>query len=536
MKPQRPGIRHQQSLRSSRSRAHEMPGATKGKASGKGTFSNPKVKVREKGKRKPNGTDSRLQKRHGKVIGKTTNDGSQFCHRFHLYNTCTSPQRKVSHTCPVRWMASYAVRSIVLMMMGKWRTDLEKIRTILMRRKLLYETLAFWQTGQFNENPQSLMQALDGLPTTDSDQPEIQCSLRPLTQEDSVSQLDEEHIRNTYSLTQKSVQQQLTNKPLQKQQIWTLHPSIVLDQSNITRFTQTMWINWCTFHSGWNYLTLYAFFFGTTGKRQPLSTLVASLGIETLRPFDILLNSKLDILDDEFYFTILRRVASRQIGTIIATPPCTEYSLLKLKQPGPKPCRLPDKLEEPLFDTPDCHPRFFSSREEILRRTSTIIVHVNHSHGGYSGLEQPLHAMSWNESNTRGSGRFPYRICSFWSLPGCWTNHMRKHWTNIGFLYPTFRASTMPTFNVPGTPNMRIAQVAEKLMEAIFPKLWQNTRKNWSSTSFSFWSCNLQNSRSGHQSFPLHHRDLQLGLNIFQMAQVWSLQPYGPYLSNQIFS
>ena len=99
-----------------------------------------------------------------------------------------------------------------------------------------------------------------------------------------------------------------------------------------------MWFNWFTFHSESNYLTLpperTRFFLELfSEKRHPLSTLVALLDFETLRPLDILLNSRLDILDDACYFTILRMVASRQIGTIIAAPPCTEYSLLKLKQP-----------------------------------------------------------------------------------------------------------------------------------------------------------------------------------------------------------
>jgi len=26
-----------------------------------------------------------------------------------------------------------------------------------------------------------------------------------------------------------------------------------------------------------------------------------------------------------------------------------------------------------------------------------VVLHIQHIHGGYSGLEQPLHAMSWNE-------------------------------------------------------------------------------------------------------------------------------------------
>ena len=107
------------------------------------------------------------------------------------------------------------------------------------------------------------------------------------------------------------------------------------------------------------------------------------------------MNPELNILDDHCYFSILRLVASREVGTVVAAPPCTEYSLLKLKQPGPLPCRLPDRLDEPLYNTEDCHRRFYESKE-ILYRTS-VILHVQHIHGGYSGLEQPLHAMSWNE-------------------------------------------------------------------------------------------------------------------------------------------
>ena len=113
-----------------------------------------------------------------------------------------------------------------------------------------------------------------------------------------------------------------------------------------------------------------------SGPNHPLSSHIRSLGVEVLKPFDILLDPSLDILDDQCYYTILRVVASRQVGSVVAAPPCTEYSLLKLKQPGPLPCRLPGRLEEPLYDTTDCRSRFYSSRE-ILQR-STVILHVNH--------------------------------------------------------------------------------------------------------------------------------------------------------------
>ena len=163
--------------------------------------------------------------------------------------------------------------------------------------------------------------------------------------------------------------------------------------TNINEFLQlTKWIEFPDFippKEKRMFLELFS------GPRHPLSSYIHSLGVKVLKPFDILLDPQLNILDDQCYFSILRLVASREVGTVVAAPPCTEYSLLKLKQPGPLPCRLPDRLEEPLYNTADCHRRFYESRE-ILHRTS-VVLHIQHIHGGYSGLEQPLHAMSWNE-------------------------------------------------------------------------------------------------------------------------------------------
>ena len=92
---------------------------------------------------------------------------------------------------------------------------------------------------------------------------------------------------------------------------------------------------------------------------------------------------------------MLRIVATKLVGSLHAAPPCTEYSLLKLKNPGPKPCRSPQCMDSPLFDDTECHQRFYSSREIMLR--TVHVLRLNHIHGGYSSLEQPLSAMSWNE-------------------------------------------------------------------------------------------------------------------------------------------
>lgn len=132
-----------------------------------------------------------------------------------------------------------------------------------------------------------------------------------------------------------------------------------------------------------------------SGRKHKFSSYIRSLGIKTLQPLDILLSEKLDILNNDVYQSILRLVASKQVGTLVAAPPCTEYSVLKLQQPGPLPCRSPDSMDRPLFDTEVCHRKFYNSRE-IIHRTITIL-ELQHIHGGYSAFESPLSAMTWNE-------------------------------------------------------------------------------------------------------------------------------------------
>ena len=84
----------------------QRPRTAKGKGNGKGKdfgkVFNPKGKGKGKGKGKSFWDRSNLSKKTWQSNwGKTTSDGTQFCHRFHLYNTCTSPQCKFSHSCPV---------------------------------------------------------------------------------------------------------------------------------------------------------------------------------------------------------------------------------------------------------------------------------------------------------------------------------------------------------------------------------------------------------------------------------------------------
>lgn len=132
-----------------------------------------------------------------------------------------------------------------------------------------------------------------------------------------------------------------------------------------------------------------------SGKKHRFSSHIRNLGIKTLQPFDILLDSTMNILNNDIYNVLLRLVANKQVGSIVAAPPCTEYSMLKLQQPGPLPSRSPQCMDHPLFDTEECLYRFHSSKEIICR--TVRILELQHVHGGYSALEQPLSAMSWEE-------------------------------------------------------------------------------------------------------------------------------------------
>ena len=132
-----------------------------------------------------------------------------------------------------------------------------------------------------------------------------------------------------------------------------------------------------------------------SGPNSPLTAAVVDYGIPCIKPFDIQLHKDFDILNNACYEMMLRVVAARLVGTLHGAPPCTEYSLLKLKGPGPKPCRSPQCMHTPLFDDPRCRERFFSSREILVRNIH--LLRLNHIHGGYSSMESPLSAMSWDE-------------------------------------------------------------------------------------------------------------------------------------------
>ena len=169
----------------------------------------------------------------------------------------------------------------------------------------------------------------------------------------------------------------------------------------------------------------------------------------------------MNVLDYDYYLMLLRIIPSKKVGTLLAAPPCTEYSLLKLKQPGPLPCRSPDCMDVPLFNAENCHFRFFSSRE-ILSRTVTAL-ELNHTHGGYSLLEQPLNAMSWDEPFVKEAPRNFLTESAI--ISHCRTLDAGESPLNKRNLSAIYTLSAWQSFNVHVTTNIQVLLDLLNLME-----------------------------------------------------------------------
>ena len=73
-----------------------------------------------------------------------------------------------------------------------------------------------------------------------------------------------------------------------------------------------------------------------SGAQAPLSE--ALLGFDrAVLPIDILVSPEMDLLNDRFFEELLRLCASGLVAYCGASPPCSDFSLLKLRSPGPSP-------------------------------------------------------------------------------------------------------------------------------------------------------------------------------------------------------
>ena len=193
-----------------------------------------------------------------------------------------------------------------------------------------------------------------------------------------------------------------------------------------------------------------------SGSERPLSRAVEDLGLPALS-IDILLDQRMDLLDDEFYEQLLRLCGSGVVGYSGASPSCTEYSLLKLNPGGPRAIRTPDML--------DGLPDLSSQEQRRLQESATMLdrciqaISCTFTAGGHGHLEQPSGAMSWREPFTKQWLRLG--SCSLILLAACafdWD--IKKTWLFASSFTPL--ASIASTCTHPAGSHQSIAGVEDE--------------------------------------------------------------------------
>ena len=119
----------------------------------------------------------------------------------------------------------------------------------------------------------------------------------------------------------------------------------------------------------------------------------AALNLDRFTPFNIELDSRCDILNDDGFHAILRLCWSGLIGLACLAPPCKEFSRLKLRPGGPKALRTPQHMDGVPGLTPGEQQKVHESAL-IHTRAQRLFLAICHK-GGIGVYEQPPSAMSW---------------------------------------------------------------------------------------------------------------------------------------------
>ena len=140
---------------------------------------------------------------------------------------------------------------------------------------------------------------------------------------------------------------------------------------------------------------------------------------------DLLISPEMDLLNDTYFENLLRLCASGLVAYCGASPPCSEFSLLKLRTPGPTPVRtheFPLGIPNP---TPTEQDRINSSRE-LLHRAVCCLQHT-FAAGGHGHLESPPNAFTWYDPVVKSWVN--QQACHCVVLAACqFSLNISKHW------------------------------------------------------------------------------------------------------------
>ncbi|CAE7206607.1 unnamed protein product [Symbiodinium sp. CCMP2592] len=136
-----------------------------------------------------------------------------------------------------------------------------------------------------------------------------------------------------------------------------------------------------------------------SGPNRPLSAAVLAKGVPVLS-IDILLHEDHNLLNDSTYDSLMRLCYSGQVNLAHASPPCTEYSRLKLRADGgPRAIRTPEHMSGVPDLSPSERQRLEQSKKVLVRTINLLL--ATYCAGGHVSLENPLNSMAWLEQEVR---------------------------------------------------------------------------------------------------------------------------------------
>ncbi|CAE7282105.1 unnamed protein product [Symbiodinium sp. CCMP2592] len=136
-----------------------------------------------------------------------------------------------------------------------------------------------------------------------------------------------------------------------------------------------------------------------SGPNRPLSAAFLAKGVSVLS-IDILLHEDHNLLNDSTYDSLMRLCYSGQVNLAHASPPCTEYSRLKLRADGgPRAIRTPEHMSGVPDLSPSERQRLEQSKKVLVRTINLLL--ATYCAGGHVSLENPLNSMAWLEQEVR---------------------------------------------------------------------------------------------------------------------------------------
>ncbi|CAE7243204.1 unnamed protein product [Symbiodinium sp. CCMP2592] len=131
---------------------------------------------------------------------------------------------------------------------------------------------------------------------------------------------------------------------------------------------------------------------------SPTQESAATSAVNSTAPMSVLPPEE-DLRDDRIFDGLLKLAHSGAVAFAHASPPCSDYSIVKRFDGGPAPCRSWECLGGFPSNNAEAQGRVQSSH--LLLSRAVMILHAVFQSGNHVSLEQPRNSMAWAEPVTQ---------------------------------------------------------------------------------------------------------------------------------------